>query len=146
MSCFRWLIRLIIWPLGALFVLMAVRASHSEICLTKAQARQLWPKQHLYWYSKDHCWSNRRGPPKGLKMDPITNSHAEEKRVAPTVKIVRENEKNELDVEADRPKPFPFWQYHRNVDLSLYHTWYPAFRNSFGFKNRWSGIDPTTEK
>jgi hypothetical protein len=44
----------------------------ASLCLTKKEARELFPKKHLYWYSSDHCWSNRRGkPPSGLKIDPI---------------------------------------------------------------------------
>ena len=42
-----------------------------DVCLTKKEARELWPTRHIYWYSKHHCWSNRRGPPKGIKVDPV---------------------------------------------------------------------------
>jgi hypothetical protein len=61
------------------FILMAT-AQGGGICLTKKEARQLWPRQHIYWYSKHHCWSNRRGPPKHLKMDPVVNLMAKETR------------------------------------------------------------------
>ena len=27
-------------------------AAASTVCLTKQQARHLWPKQHIYWYSE----------------------------------------------------------------------------------------------
>ena len=47
--------------------------AHSAVCLSKKEARQLWPKTHIYWYSADHCWSNRRGPPRGIKIDPVPN-------------------------------------------------------------------------
>jgi hypothetical protein len=50
------------------------------ICLTKKEARELWPRQHIYWYSKHRCWSNRRGPPRHLKMDPVVNSMAKAKQ------------------------------------------------------------------
>lgn len=64
--------------LAMVSIALMVRPAHgSALCLTKSEARQLWPKRHLYWYSKDHCWSNRRGPPSGIKVDPIKNSHAE---------------------------------------------------------------------
>jgi len=46
-------------------------AEGSSVCLTKKEARELWPRRHLYWYSSDHCWSNRRGPPRGIRIDPI---------------------------------------------------------------------------
>ena len=59
-----------------LFVLMLIATSPAPgaVCLTKAQARELWPKQHLYWYSPKRCWSNRRGPPQNLQIDPIPNT------------------------------------------------------------------------
>jgi len=44
-------------------------AHGSAVCLTKKEARHLWPRKHIYWYSRDHCWSNRRGPPRGIKID-----------------------------------------------------------------------------
>jgi hypothetical protein len=56
---------------GALILLIASTA-HGGVCLSKHEARKLWPRQHIYWYS-DHCWSNRRGPPRGLKIEPIHN-------------------------------------------------------------------------
>lgn len=58
--------------LGFGLVLLLVQlAAASSVCLTKKEARELWPRQHIYWYSKNHCWSNRRGPPRNLKIDPI---------------------------------------------------------------------------
>lgn len=54
-----------------LALLLATPAGTREVCLTKEEARKLWPRQHLYWYSADHCWSNRRGPPSNIKIDPI---------------------------------------------------------------------------
>ena len=46
----------------ALLLAGVIAAAASTVCLTKQQARHLWPRQHIYWYSKDHCWSNRRRP------------------------------------------------------------------------------------
>lgn len=55
-----------------LILLLMTFASSAPICLTFEQARHLWPKEHLWWYSKDHCWSNRRGgPPSKLRIDPM---------------------------------------------------------------------------
>jgi len=51
--------------------LLATPAGTREVCLTKSEARQLWPKRHIYWYSREHCWSNRRGPPRGIHIDPV---------------------------------------------------------------------------
>ena len=67
---------------GLALVLMllwvSTAAPAAGICLSKKDARQLWPKAHLYWYSKHHCWSNRRGPPRNLRMDPVVNSLAKD--------------------------------------------------------------------
>jgi len=61
-----------------LMLLWVSTAAPAAICLSKKDARQLWPRQHIYWYSKHHCWSNRRGPPRNLRMDPVVNSLAKE--------------------------------------------------------------------
>jgi hypothetical protein len=71
-----------------LFVLMILitTAQPMGVCLSKAEARHLWPRSHIYWYSKNHCWSNRRGPPRNLKFDPVFSHHAEDK-ILPAPKI-----------------------------------------------------------
>ena len=56
--------------IGAVIVVASTARGH-EVCLSKHEARQLWPRRHIYWYSSDHCWSNRRGPPRGIKVDPL---------------------------------------------------------------------------
>jgi hypothetical protein len=99
-----------------LMVLWISTAAPAAVCLTKQEARELWPKQHIYWYSKDRCWSNRRGPPRNLKMDPIRNSLAQAKKEpAPPERVYRWDEYNPIDAMADReiffePKPFPLWR------------------------------------
>jgi hypothetical protein len=62
--------------LAVMIFAMTRTAAADSICLSKKEARQLWPKRHIYWYSKDHCWSNRRGPPRNLKLDLIPNKNA----------------------------------------------------------------------
>jgi hypothetical protein len=69
--------------LAAMIFAMTHSAAAGGVCLSKKEARQLWPKRHIYWYSKKHCWSNRRGPPRNLRIDPIINSHAQDKSEAP---------------------------------------------------------------
>jgi hypothetical protein len=59
-----------------LAMMLATPAKTREVCLSKHEARQLWPKKHLYWYSSDHCWSNRRGPPSGIKIDKVPAKEA----------------------------------------------------------------------
>jgi hypothetical protein len=58
-------------------------ARGGPICLSQKDARQLWPRIHIWWYrdkqTGDRCWSNRRGrPPRNLKIDPVVNSLAKE--------------------------------------------------------------------
>ncbi len=64
---------MILAAIGVAMLIMLIPApvGASQVCLTKKEARHLWPKEHLYWYSADHCWSNRRGPPRGIKLDPV---------------------------------------------------------------------------
>jgi hypothetical protein len=73
---------------AVLFVLMILitTAQPVGVCLSKAEARHLWPRSHIYWYSKNHCWSNRRGPPRNLKFDPVFSHHAEDK-ILPAPKL-----------------------------------------------------------
>ena len=61
-----------------LLMLWVTMAPASTLCLSKKEARELWPRSHLYWYSSSHCWSNRRGPPRGLRIDKIRDNHAED--------------------------------------------------------------------
>jgi hypothetical protein len=64
----------------AIMLALVREAPAREVCLTKSEARQLWPKRHIYWYSSDHCWSNRRGPPRGIKIDPVPDDPVFPKR------------------------------------------------------------------
>jgi hypothetical protein len=43
---------------GAVYCLIAtvIPAQASGMCLTKAEARQMFRTSHLYWHGKDHCW------------------------------------------------------------------------------------------
>lgn len=64
--------------IGLGILLWWVTSAPAAVCLSKKEARELWPKRHIYWYSKDHCWSNRRGPPHGIKTDIIRETMARE--------------------------------------------------------------------
>jgi hypothetical protein len=72
--------------LFVLMILITTAPGAAEICLSKKQARELWPRQHIFWYSRDRCWSNRRGPPRNLKFDPVFSHHAEDK-ILPAPKL-----------------------------------------------------------
>lgn len=96
--------------LGIAALLWVIPAPAGEICLSKQQARHLWPRVHLYWYSADHCWSNRRGPPRNLKIERKREEKIHTDPVFPPkaqIKAVDPKEVNELDAMA-REEPTPF--------------------------------------
>jgi hypothetical protein len=74
-----------------LFVLMLLitTAAPAAVCLSKSDARHLWPRAHIFWFrdkqTGNHCWSNRRGPPRNLRIDPVAKSTAH-KKIAPAAK------------------------------------------------------------
>src|SRR5512139_845905 len=43
----------------AFMLIAATRVYASEACMTKAEARALYPNAHLYWRTKNHCWGNQ---------------------------------------------------------------------------------------
>ena len=45
----------------ASFLLMAVTAATAKPCLTKEEARKLWPNEWLYWHTERHCWDHIKG-------------------------------------------------------------------------------------
>jgi hypothetical protein len=80
---------LIIIVLSIMILVMTQSAAASEVCLSKKEARHLWPKQHIYWYSKDHCWSDRRGPPRNIKIDPVLHPIRAEAKSLPALPAVK---------------------------------------------------------
>jgi hypothetical protein len=44
-----------------LLLLMAAPAATSKPCLTKEEARKLWPNEWLYWHTERHCWDHIKG-------------------------------------------------------------------------------------
>jgi hypothetical protein len=96
-------------------------ARGGPICLTKKEARELWPRQHIYWYSKHRCWSNRRGPPRNLKIDPVVNSLASAKSKEPEDKccwpvLPRDSEGNIIE-------PLPTFSERWQNLLSVFKRW-----------------------
>jgi len=118
--------------LAAFLLILTLAVAPAGICLTEAQARQLFPKEHLYWYSKDHCWSNRRGgPPSKLRIDPIPQKK-DPRQVGGGVKVSKWDEYNELDAAADQElffqaKPLPFWQ----SVIQVFRTWEDRIGGAF---------------
>jgi len=59
---------LILWAISAIAVVIIIIAlmsgtklNASPSCLTKSEARENWPRSHLYWHGQSHCWDNRHG-------------------------------------------------------------------------------------
>ena len=136
----------IVFFLLMLWVTSAPAKQRPELCLTYKEARHLWPKIHLYWYSSDRCWSNRRGPPRGLKFDPVFSSHAQEvmpktgkqseehdmtrrsKPAGAVINIVRSDEVNEIDLMADidtyfQAQPIEMWLSVARLDYRFNYLW-----------------------
>src|SRR6516225_7282063 len=44
-----------------LLLLTAVTAATAKPCLTKEEARKLWPNEWLYWHTERHCWDHIKG-------------------------------------------------------------------------------------
>ena len=100
---------------------VSTAAPATGICLSKKDARQLWPKQHIYWYSKHHCWSNRRGPPRNLRMDPVVNSLAKAKDVEDKCcwpVLPRDSAGNIIE-------PPPTFSERWQTILSVFRKWWP---------------------
>lgn len=45
----------------AIMLLAATRTYASEACMTKAEARAMYPKAHLFWHGREHCWNDKAG-------------------------------------------------------------------------------------
>jgi hypothetical protein len=59
----------------ASFLLLAVTAATAKPCLTKDQARKLWPNEWLYWHTERHCWDHIKG---------TSGTYEEERQPEPT--------------------------------------------------------------
>jgi hypothetical protein len=44
-----------------LLLQMAATAATSKPCLTKEEAKKLWPNEWLYWHTERHCWDHIKG-------------------------------------------------------------------------------------
>jgi hypothetical protein len=110
------LLTLLAAAVGIVVLLWVIPAPASTICVSKQEARHLWPRIHIFWFrdreTGDKCWSNRRGPPRGLKLEPMSRK---EKKIhtdpvfppKAQIKTVEPTEVNELDAMA-REEPMPF--------------------------------------
>ena len=57
-----------------LLLLTAVTAATAKPCLTREEARKLWPNEWLYWHTERHCWDHIKG----------TSDTYEERQAEPT--------------------------------------------------------------
>jgi hypothetical protein len=48
-----------------LLFLMSATAATSKACLTKEEAKKLWPNEWLYWRTERHCWDHIKGTTSG---------------------------------------------------------------------------------
>jgi len=46
---------------GLSLLLIAATTAAAKPCLTKEQARKLWPSEWLYWHTERHCWDRIKG-------------------------------------------------------------------------------------
>src|SRR6516162_2679576 len=44
-----------------LLLLTAVATATAKPCLTKEEAKNLWPNEWLYWHTERHCWDHIKG-------------------------------------------------------------------------------------
>jgi hypothetical protein len=51
-----WLILAVLIGLIAAIAAKTAKAATDPTCLTKAEARQKFPKAHLYWHTQHRCW------------------------------------------------------------------------------------------
>jgi hypothetical protein len=43
-------------------------------CLTKPEARKLWPREHIYWHTEAHCWDASRRSEHNARTHPVAAS------------------------------------------------------------------------
>jgi hypothetical protein len=43
---------------AAILVIAIIAAHGAPGCMSKAEARAHFPRQHIYWHTLDHCWDN----------------------------------------------------------------------------------------
>jgi hypothetical protein len=88
--------RILIWLLLVFIALLILYlpVASAQACLSKREARAIWPRAHLYWHSANHCWDNRRG---GRRYHGIMFASRAEAPKKPPPPIVRPKEEREED-------------------------------------------------
>jgi hypothetical protein len=81
-----------------MFLLMPA-ALAAPSCLTKSEARENWPRAHLYWHGRSRCWDNRRGGSRHYIRKLPSDALIIRAQVIPS--LVDPLIKNEMDEQAD---------------------------------------------
>ena len=71
-----------------LFLLISATAATSKPCLTKEEARKLWPNEWLYWHTERHCWDHIKGTSGTYERQPEPTQQAANIVPAPLPKQV----------------------------------------------------------
>jgi hypothetical protein len=66
---------------------MAATAAMSKPCLTKDEAKKLWPNEWLYWHTQRHCWDHIKGT-SGTYEERQPEPNQQSAKVAPLPKQV----------------------------------------------------------
>jgi hypothetical protein len=81
----------------ASFLLLAVTAATAKPCLTREEARKLWPNEWLYWHTERHCWDHIKGTSGTYEeRQPEPSQQAANIVPAPLPKQVTTTERKEL--------------------------------------------------
>jgi hypothetical protein len=83
-----------------LLLLTAVTTATAKPCLTKEEAKKLWPNEWLYWHTERHCWDHIKG----------TSGTYEERQLEPTqqaANIVPDPPSKQVTTTKERSLPEP---------------------------------------
>jgi hypothetical protein len=93
-----------------LLLLTAVTAATAKPCLTKEEARKLWPTEWLYWHTERHCWDRiKRTSGTYEERQPEPTQQAANIVPAPLLKQVTTTKEKSLPEEGSLPKAEIFY-------------------------------------
>ena len=82
-----------------LLLLMATTAATSKPCLSKEEAKKLWPNEWLYWHTERHCWDRIKGTSGTYEeRQPEPTQRAANIMPAPLPKQVRTTKEREPEI------------------------------------------------
>jgi hypothetical protein len=86
-----------------LLLLMAGTATLAKPCLTKEEAKKLWPNEWLYWHTERHCWDHIKGTSTYEERQPEPTQPAANIVPAPLPKQVTTTKERSLPEERSLP-------------------------------------------